>query len=205
MVAGTGSARGALESVGFPLLTPAKVVEAAWASRRRSRGERTAGHGAGRSPWSVLLLDFCFPTLPCPRARRRRRSAGTPAPAFFREAGSRLLPKPRALRRRAPLSARSWRAAARLFFSPASRRRGQRSSAAVRHRLDQSPARGTGTPVMSSSCRTSTSRTCTPSSLGWPARSTRPRAASHSPCDTTPEERVPYAGLVCDALTTAPT
>jgi NAD(P)-dependent dehydrogenase (short-subunit alcohol dehydrogenase family) len=69
-----GAAREALESVGFPLLTPAEVAEAAWVAL--TSGE--TGHAwvvqPGRPP-----LDFRFPTLPGPRADGER-SVGMPPP-----------------------------------------------------------------------------------------------------------------------------
>ena len=72
MVAGT--AREALESAGFPLLTTAEVAEAAWVAL--TSGE--TGHAwvvqPGRAP-----LDFRFPTLPGPR-RDGDRSVGLPPP-----------------------------------------------------------------------------------------------------------------------------
>lgn len=72
MVAGT--AREALASVGFPLLTPAEVAEAAWTAL--TSGE--TGHAwvvqPGRPP-----LDFRFPPLPGPRADGER-SVGMPPP-----------------------------------------------------------------------------------------------------------------------------
>jgi NAD(P)-dependent dehydrogenase (short-subunit alcohol dehydrogenase family) len=72
MVAGT--ARAALESAGFPLLTTAEVAEAAWVAL--TSGE--TGHAwvvqPGRAP-----LDFRFPTLPGPRADGNR-SVGLPPP-----------------------------------------------------------------------------------------------------------------------------
>lgn len=59
----TGTAREALESAGFPLLTPGEVAEAAWVAL--TSGE--TGHAwvvqPGRAP-----IDFRFPTLPGPRA-----------------------------------------------------------------------------------------------------------------------------------------
>ena len=72
MVAGT--AREALESAGFPLLTTAEVAEAAWVAL--TSGE--TGHAwvvqPGRAP-----LDFRFPTLPGPRTDGDR-SVGLPPP-----------------------------------------------------------------------------------------------------------------------------
>ena len=69
-----GKAREALESAGFPLLTPAEVAEAAWIAL--TSGE--TGHAwvvqPGRPP-----LDFRFPTLPGPRADGER-SVGMPPP-----------------------------------------------------------------------------------------------------------------------------
>ena len=69
-----GSAREALESAGFPLLTPAEVAEAAWVAL--TSGE--SGHAwvvqPGRPP-----LDFRFPTLPGPRAEGER-TVGMPPP-----------------------------------------------------------------------------------------------------------------------------
>ena len=69
-----GAAREALESVGFPLLTPAEVADAAWVAL--TSGE--SGHAwvvqPGRPP-----LDFRFPTLPGPRADGER-SVGMPPP-----------------------------------------------------------------------------------------------------------------------------
>ncbi len=72
MVAGT--AREALESAGFPLLTTAEVAESAWVAL--ASGE--TGHAwvvqPGRAP-----LDFRFPTLPGPRIDGDR-SVGLPPP-----------------------------------------------------------------------------------------------------------------------------
>lgn len=72
MVAGT--AREALESAGFPLLTTAEVAEAAWVAL--TSGE--TGHAwvvqPGRAP-----VDFRFPTLPGPR-RDGDQSVGAPPP-----------------------------------------------------------------------------------------------------------------------------
>jgi NAD(P)-dependent dehydrogenase (short-subunit alcohol dehydrogenase family) len=69
-----GAAREALESAGFPLLTPAEVAEAAWVAL--TSGE--TGHAwvvqPGRPP-----LDFRFPTLPGPRGEGDR-SVGHPPP-----------------------------------------------------------------------------------------------------------------------------
>jgi NAD(P)-dependent dehydrogenase (short-subunit alcohol dehydrogenase family) len=69
-----GSARKALESAGFPLLTPADVAEAAWVAL--TSGE--TGHAwvvqPGRPP-----LDFRFATLPGPRAEGER-PVGMPPP-----------------------------------------------------------------------------------------------------------------------------
>jgi NAD(P)-dependent dehydrogenase (short-subunit alcohol dehydrogenase family) len=72
MVAGT--AREALESAGFPLLTAAEVADGAWVAL--TSGE--TGHAwvvqPGRAP-----LDFRFPTLPGPRGDGDR-SVGLPPP-----------------------------------------------------------------------------------------------------------------------------
>lgn len=148
-------------------------------------------------------------------------------------------PAPRALRLRGARSARSWRAAASLR-SPSTT---TSSCKPPRPPPGSAPAGGSGTPVTSSSCRTSTSRM-----IG--RRNPRDRAsrrtrhapsvplqwrldpAAHEPAgcqevwhyhlhvfprhvdddlygsrwrDTAPDERLPYAELVRNALTRAPT
>lgn len=69
-----GTAREALESAGFPLLTTAEVADAAWVAL--TSGE--TGHAwvvqPGRRP-----VDFRFPTLPGPR-RDGDQSVGAPPP-----------------------------------------------------------------------------------------------------------------------------
>ena len=69
-----GSAREALESAGFPLLTPAEVAEAAWVALTSSETGHAWVVQPGRPP-----LDFRFPTLPGPRAEGER-SVGMPPP-----------------------------------------------------------------------------------------------------------------------------
>ncbi len=72
MVAGT--AREALESAGFPLLTTAEVAEAAWVALKSGETGHAWVVQPGRAP-----LDFRFPTLPGPRSDGDR-SVGLPPP-----------------------------------------------------------------------------------------------------------------------------
>lgn len=72
MVAGT--AREALESVGFPLLTSAEVAEAAWVALTSGQTGHAWVVQPGRPP-----LDFRFPMLPGPRTADHD-SVGLPPP-----------------------------------------------------------------------------------------------------------------------------
>jgi NAD(P)-dependent dehydrogenase (short-subunit alcohol dehydrogenase family) len=72
MVAGT--AREALASAGFPLLTAADVAEAAWIALTSGETGHAWAVQPGRPP-----IDFRFPTLPGPRADGER-PVGLPPP-----------------------------------------------------------------------------------------------------------------------------